>query len=417
MSASPKGKSGWAIVFFAVIFIFPLKALAAKEPVMRVLIGNENNASFRADGVKFIFVKGIASQHSKINSIKLTYNKGQAKYSINKNKDIWFGLPNDFKLIIRNYDKRGIWFKNRRYAGELRVSLNNQKLQITNYLKLEKYLQSVVGSEMPKEFPLAALQAQAVAARTYALQLLGKNKDFDVHSTETSQVYLGLEAETPKINKAVRTTNSLALFHKGKLINAVFHSSSGGRTEDSGQVWKYQFPYLISVNDYDHNGSKYKWFSKFNSSDLKRIFADLGGLNSIQVIKKSNSNRVKKVIAYGPKGRKIISGLELREKLNLNSTKFDIYLEFNKVNKENKFNIIDYSNDNFSLSSNNQIEDFLIPKSLPSIPEEHFLLIEGFGYGHGVGLSQWGASAMAKRGDDFRKILKHYYSGVKIKPY
>ncbi len=417
MSTSPKGKSGWAIVFFAVIFITPLKVLAAKEPVMRVLIGNESNASFRADGVKFIFVKGISSQHSKINSIKLTYNKGEAKYSINKNKDIWFRLPNDFNLTIRNNDKRGIWFKNRRYAGELRISLNNQRLQITNHIKLEKYLKSVVGSEMPKEFPLAALQAQAIAARTYALQLLGKNKFFDVHATQTSQVYLGLEAETPKINQAVRSTNSLALFYKGKLINAVFHSSSGGRTEDSGQVWKYQLPYLISVNDYDQNGSRYKWFRKFNSNDFKRVFTDLGGLNSIQVIKKSNSNRVKKVIVYGPKGNKIISGQDLRKSFNLNSTKFDIYLEFNQVNKERNFNIINYSDDDFNLISNNQIEELLIAKPLPSIPGEYFLVIEGFGYGHGVGLSQWGANAMAKRGDDFRKILRHYYSGVKIKPY
>ena len=78
---------------------------------------------------------------------------------------------------------------------------------------------------MPKEFPLAALQAQSIAARTYALKLLGKKKSFDVHSTEASQVYLGLESETPKIKKAVRSTSSLAVFNQNKLINAVFHGS------------------------------------------------------------------------------------------------------------------------------------------------------------------------------------------------
>ena len=99
---------------------------------------------------------------------------------------------------------------------------------------------------MPKEFPLAALQAQAIAARTYALKLLGKNEVFDIHSTQASQVYLGLEAETAKINRAVRSTNSLALFYQNELINSVFHSSAGGRTENSGEVWKYQLPYLRS---------------------------------------------------------------------------------------------------------------------------------------------------------------------------
>ena len=109
-----------------------------------------------------------------------------ANYSINNNLNSRFELPKNFKLIIKHNDDRGIWYKNRRYAGELRVSLNDKKLQIINYLKLEKYLKSVVGSEMPKEFPLAALQAQAIAARTYALKLLGKNKIFDIHSTQAS---------------------------------------------------------------------------------------------------------------------------------------------------------------------------------------------------------------------------------------
>ncbi len=144
----------------------------------------------------------------------------------------------------------------------MRVALNDKKLNIINYLKLEKYLKSVVGSEMPKEFPLAALQSQAIAARTYALKLLGKNKLFDIHSTQASQVYLGLEAETPKIDRAVKSTSSLALFYENKLIEAVFHSSSGGRTENSGEVWKYQLPYLRSVVDYDQNSEKYRWSKK-----------------------------------------------------------------------------------------------------------------------------------------------------------
>ena len=121
---------------------------------MRVLIGNENNARFRADSVENIFVKGISSDHRRIKSLNLNYKNNKVKYSINNNSNKWFELPNNFNLIIKNNDKRGIWYKNRRYAGELRVSLNDKKLNIINYLKLEKYLKSVVGSEMPKEFPL-----------------------------------------------------------------------------------------------------------------------------------------------------------------------------------------------------------------------------------------------------------------------
>ena len=405
MSTSPKSNSGWAIVFVAIFFISPLKVIAAKEPVIRVLIGEENKARFRADGSKSIFVQGISSKQRPIKSINIIYGDGTATYSINNNLNSWFELPENFNLIIKNNDDRGIWYKNRRYAGELRVLLNDQKLQIINYLKLEKYLKSVVGSEMPKEFPLAALQAQAIAARTYALKLLGKNEVFDVHSTQASQVYLGLEAETAKINRAVRSTSSLALFYENKLIEAVFHSSSGGRTENSGQVWKYQLPYLRSVIDYDQNSTKYRWSKKISSSELDKIFSDIGGLSSIQIKKKSNSDRVLVITLYGPKGTRNISGKNLRKNLKLLSNKFDVNLKFNHINLENKLN------------SANKVVGNSSFDPLPPIPTDYFLLVKGYGAGHGVGMSQWGAKAMAERGANFRKILRHYYTGVQIKAY
>ena len=417
MSASPKRKSGWAKLFLVIFFVYPLKATAAKEPVIRALISNGNKARFRADGLESIFVRGVANKQTRIKSLNLVYINSKVKYSINNNQNVWFELPNNFNLIIKNSDERGIWFKNRRYAGELRVSLNDQNLQVINYLKLEKYLKSVVGSEMPKEFPLAALQAQAIAARTYALKLLGKNKLFDVHSTQASQVYLGLEAETPKINKAVRSTNSLALFHQNKLIDAVFHSSSGGRTENSGQVWRYQLPYLRSVIDYDQKSTKYKWSNKFTSAELDQLFSDLGGLKSIQVTKKSKSDRVLNIRLEGPFGNKNISGKRFRDKLQLLSTKFDVSLKFNQKDKDNELKKIRHSEPKPYLNFYNKIRENKAPLPLPAIPADYSLVVKGFGAGHGVGMSQWGAKAMAEKGSGFRSILKHYYTGVQIKKY
>jgi len=372
---------------------------------MRVLIGNENKARFRADGLENIFVQGISSDRRKIKSLDIIYKNNKVKYSVNNKSDTWFNLPNNFNLIIRNGDKRGIWFKNRRYSGELRVSLNDKNLNTINHLKLEKYLKSVVGSEMPKEFPFAALQAQAIAARTYALKLLDKNKLFDLHSTQASQVYLGLESETAKINRAVRSTSSLALFYKNELINAVFHSSSGGRTENSGQVWKYQLPYLTSVVDYDQNSTKYRWTNKFTSEEMEKIFSDLGEVNSIQIIEKSNTGRVLKIRLHGTNGYKTISGKNLRERLKLLSTKFEVDLKFNQINLNSKLN-----------SDNKIVGEFRL-QPLPPIPVKYFLLVEGYGAGHGVGMSQWGAKSMAERGASFREILKHYYTGIQIKTY
>ena len=405
------------MVFVTIFFISPLKAISPKEPVIRVLIGQENKARFRADSSNSIFIKGISSKQKPIKSINIIYGNGSVKYSINNKPNSWFELPKNFNLIIKNNDNRGIWYKNRRYAGELRVSLNDQKLQIINYLKLEKYLKSVVGSEMPKEFPLAALQAQAIAARTYALKLLGKNEVFDIHSTQASQVYLGLEAETAKINMAVQSTSKLALFYENKLIEAVFHSSSGGRTENSGEVWKYQLPYLRSVVDYDQNSTKFRWAKEINSSELDQIFYDLGGLNSIQIIKRSNSDRVLKIRLYGPKGNKNISGKTLRRSLGLLSNKFDVDLKFNHIYQDDELIKINYFNDKNKFNSDERIDSDLAPSPLPAIPIDYFLLVEGYGSGHGVGMSQWGAKAMAERGASFRKILKHYYTGVQIKTY
>tara|TARA_Y100001968_G_scaffold184666_1_gene169139 strand:- start:1136 stop:2374 length:1239 start_codon:yes stop_codon:yes gene_type:complete len=412
VSASPKNNSGWATIFLIVFFFFPTHVISAQDPIIRVLIAHVNKARFRADGSKSIFVKGISTKQRRVNSIDIVYINNKVKYSINNNPNSLQELPHDFNLIIENGDKRGTWFKNRRYAGGLKISLKDQKLQIINYLKLEKYLKSVVGSEMPKEFPFAALQAQAIAARTYALKLIGKNKYFDVLSTQASQVYLGLESETQKVNKAVNSTKSLALFHNNKLINAVFHSSSGGMTEDSGKVWRYQLPYLKSVIDFDQNSTKYRWSNKFSSEELIKIFPDLGGLNSIQITEKSNSGRALKIILYGPNGNKNISGKILREKLQLLSTKFDVDLKFNQINDQiyenykKKYLNLDY-----------KIENGLAPYPLPLIPNDYFLLVQGYGAGHGVGMSQWGAKTMAQRGSSFRQILKHYYRGVEIKSY
>ena len=135
MSASPKSKSGWAIIFIAVFFISPLKSTAAKEPIIRVFISNENKARFRADSVEEIFVQGVSAKNMKIKSFDLIYKNNKVKYSIN-NLNTWFELPKNFNLIIKNNDTRGIWYKNRRYSGELRVSLQDEKLNIINYLIL-----------------------------------------------------------------------------------------------------------------------------------------------------------------------------------------------------------------------------------------------------------------------------------------
>ena len=120
-----------------------------------------------------------------------------------------------------------------------------------------------------------------------------------------------------------------------------------------------------------------------------------------------------KIKLIGPNGTEIISGKSLREKLRLLSTKFEVDFKFStkQSNEKNSYN------DKINLGYDNKIVNVLSPHPVPLIPKDYFLLVRGYGFGHGVGMSQWGAKAMAERGSSFRSILKHYYTGVKIKTY
>ncbi len=143
-------------------------------------------------------------------------------------------------------------------------------MQAINRLGVESYLPSVVGAEMPHQWPAEALRVQSVAARTYALRQLRPGADYDLDSTQRSQVYLGLESETPSTRSAVASTRAQVLTHGSRLIEAVFHSSSGGRTENSGEIWRNQLPYLKSVPDFDQISPVYRWSKPWTLSSCWR---------------------------------------------------------------------------------------------------------------------------------------------------
>ncbi|MBU6251353.1 MAG: SpoIID/LytB domain-containing protein, partial [Cyanobacteria bacterium REEB417] len=169
----------------------------------------------------------------------------------------------------------GILLQQRRYRGVLQVRPQGSGLQVINHVPLETYLVSVVGSEMPASWPLEALRAQAVAARTYALRSRRPAQPFDLKATVASQVYRGVETETPSTLAAVETTRGLVLTHDDALIDAVFHSSSGGRTESSGDLWPRQLPYLVSVPDFDHGSPVRAWRQSLDGEQLRKAFPEL----------------------------------------------------------------------------------------------------------------------------------------------
>ncbi|NLJ75753.1 MAG: stage II sporulation protein D [Peptococcaceae bacterium] len=266
------------------------------------------------------------------------------------------------------------------------------------YMQMEDYLVGVVGAEMPAEFPLDALKAQAVASRTYALKRV-KTADApnalhpgaDVcDDPGHSQAWLPREELKKrwgavryykyyyKVKKAVDETRGQVLTYQGELIDAVYHASCGGRTENAADVWAYQAPYLKSVPcPYDTAPNP----SSTASYSLAQIDQALGtslsaipvsGQNTmetdIKLLEKTGTGRPKTLQI----GNRQLTAAAVRDLLNLQSTKFTW-----------------------------DIEDDTITFTTT-------------GHGHGVGLCQSGAKGLADHGYDYRVILSHYYSGAEI---
>ena len=363
---------------------------ASREPLIRVLISKNKNLRIRSDRSIPLIIKGQKFSNKKIKGLTVKKENNRTSLFFDKNKQKIYDLKNKVKFVVKSSDGRGIWVGQKRYSGILNLLVLESEILVINILGIEKYLSSVVGSEMPAKWPLEALKAQAIASRTYALKQKG-NPIYDIDSTQKNQVYNGLESRTYKTVRAVRSTRSLVLTYKNKLINALFHSSSGGMTENSQDVWKNEYPYLSSVRDFDRNNPKLQWKKKFSSGELQKLFPEIGGIKKIEILNITNTGRVKNVKIFGRFGSYQISGVDLRKKMNLKST----FIRF-KLIEDKKY-----------ISNNDNSK----------IPIEKNLIVLGQGSGHGVGMSQWGARYMASKGQKAERILKHFYKGVRIKPF
>ena len=262
-------------------------------------------------------------------------------------------------------------------------------------LGLDEYLYGVVSSEMPANFEIEALKAQAVVARTYTIYQATYNKnkhqDADIcDSYACCQAWISkeermakwdsgeAESNWNKIVNAVDSTSDKIIAYNGKPINVFFHANSGGTTESSLNIWGgIDYPYLKSVETAGEDGyTQYSSEAKFSkeeiSQKMKEKYADFeidyGQEDCIKILEYTTSGRVKTLKI----GNKEIAGTEARTILGLKSTNFSVAIEGNEI----KFSVT--------------------------------------GYGHGVGMSQTGAESMAKSGADYQAIIKHFYTGVEI---
>ena len=261
-----------------------------------------------------------------------------------------------------------------------------------NYqLDLEEYLVGVLAAEMPAEFHLEALKAQAVAARTLAVRRLKRfggrgsayhpEADFSDDPNEcqawASQTHLrqkwkgwDFHKYHRKIHRAVRETAGIILVYNRRPIDAVYHSTCGTGTVNADEVWRYRLPYLVRTDcGFDRHSPRYQSQIFFTWNQLaKALNLPEKAVKSIKLLNRTASGRVGIVSL----GKHQMSGTQLRTKLKLNSNCFSWEISRRGIG----FRVI--------------------------------------GYGHGVGMCQYGADGMAKRGYDYRSILRHYYRGVRF---
>jgi stage II sporulation protein D len=258
-------------------------------------------------------------------------------------------------------------------------------LTVINQLPLDEYVMGVLAGEIPRNWPLEALKAQAIAARTFAvlnrMEARQKGQPYDLENTALFQMYQGSELVNENIRKAVLDTKNEILTFNGKPITAFFHSNCGGYTSGSLGVWSKDQPYLQPVScPFGNNGAHFRWKAEISIPDMVRKLRSAGlqieDVVRIDIISRDESHRIQELsIMDGDGTKKKMKGSAFRMALGpdlVRSTRFDAEVERTKV------------------------------------------LFNGNGWGHGVGLCQEGAYGMALKGYGAFDILRYYYRGIML---
>ncbi|MFY1832211.1 SpoIID/LytB domain-containing protein [Myxococcus fulvus] len=261
---------------------------------------------------------------------------------------------------------------NTQVRGDVVVRPLREGLQLINVIPLEDYLAAVLGSEMPVSFPPEALKAQAVAARTYALQkkLDAYSNAFHLGSSVLHQVYGGVNREDPRTRVAVDATRGQVLTYELAPIEAYFHASCGGRTESGQDALHRDLPYLQPVDCPCGRLPASRWSASMSDTEIKAALKRPA--QGMKITARTSTRRVTRVTMGDGSS---VDGVELRRRLGYTRLK--------------------------SL-------DFEVERT------DQGYLFSGRGYGHGAGLCQWGAKALADKGRGYLEILTHYYPGAEL---
>lgn len=317
----------------------------------------------------------------------------------------------------------------KKYRGYIIAKRESGTLTVINAVGTEDYVASVLGKEMSYSWPKEALKAQAVCARNFVLCRgnTHKNYDFDVCATTHCQVYGGFSSEHENTRAATKETEGVLVRYNGEVVPLFFYATSGGMTESVENVWGNPLGYLKSVPDEYENpqkASKYTWSATLTKDEietkLKSAGASIGSLNNITVDTTTPSGRVTKMTFHGDSGTFSTKLEKCRTILGLYSQKFTVsgdksaaiittagasvgpYIAQNAEGKK-------------AISSLRAIDGSGIVREVKIDGEGSTVYnINGGGYGHGVGMSQWGARGMAENGFTYDEILNHYFTDITI---
>lgn len=367
-----------AVCLSFAILAFPMPARGIPPPEIRVLV-IDTALAIKVDGGKSTLKLKPALRKKEIRL------GNEVTISATSTELLAEGRPVGKEIALSN--REGEYkIADRSFGGTLSIIWKSpERLMVVDRLPVERYLIGLVGSEISAAWPVESIKAQVVAARTYALDKIdeakrsGLRSPYDITSTISSQVYHGSHVEDSKSAEAVLATRGEVLYRNGSLFPSYYHSCCGGRTEHAHNVWDGETGPPVVDDKFCLRSPKYGWSftiptSKF-AARLRDSGYNVGKVLSVATTTFSDSPRVQLLLVEGENGLEMIEGRELRKIFGyteIKSTWFEASLRGSKI-------------------------DF-----------------KGRGYGHGVGMCQWGAKGMAEAGHSYRDILKFYYSDAEI---
>ncbi|MEP6693971.1 MAG: SpoIID/LytB domain-containing protein [Chloroflexota bacterium] len=326
----------------------------------------------------------------------------------------------------------------RLFRGTLEVTTDDAgDMIVVNQVETGRYLASVTGAESPSSWHPEALAAQTIAARTYLVTHLKRHANYDLEGDTRDQEYAGIGTEADSTVRSVQRTAGLVATYRGSPIEALYSANAGGVTEDSENVYANALPYLRSVpspgdelaKDSGFGKTSWEWNREFTAPQLGDYLRsrglNVGVPQRIDLVRVTAAGRVTQARVVGTAGSRDIGKDVTRYYFGLKSSLFTVTIteggENEWVSWRDSARLVDMgilgsellaTTYERSLDENRELTSIRVTGYLYKLPAR--IIFYGRGFGHGVGMSQWGAQGMALNGANYEQILKHYYQGIAL---